>query len=323
METLQLLLAGTLLILGLLTIILSISLSKSIHKLVDVVREVAAGNFSARVDRLGKDEIGELGRAINEMVPSLEENVHLKNSLQLASVVQRSLLPQEAPSPASYDIAGASYYCAETGGDYYDFISCASGSASELVMAVGDVVGHGVPAALLMATARAYLRSCTRNDFSLSEITRKTNELVVCDTFGTGQFMTLYLASLDTFTNTLTWTRAGHDAAMVYRESTGDFTEFKGDGGTALGVTKEAAYPENTERLEAGDIVVIATDGIWEARSQEGTMFGKESIKRIISENRTMPAEELIKKLYSSALNFAQQSSLEDDFTCIIIKCCK
>ncbi|SIN79417.1 PP2C family protein-serine/threonine phosphatase [Halodesulfovibrio marinisediminis] len=321
MDTSQLLLTGTVLLLGIMAIVLSGSLSKNIHKLVYAVREVGTGNFSVRIEDVGKDEIGELGKAINEMVPSLEENVHLKSSLQLASVVQRKLLPHAAPSPPSYDIAGASFYCAETGGDYYDFIDFASGSASEQVMAVGDVVGHGVPAALLMATARAYLRSCTRNDFALSEITRKANELVAYDTFGTGQFMTLYLASLDTLTNTLTWTRAGHDAAMVYRRSESQFVEFKGMGGTALGVTTDVTYPENSEKLLPGDIVVMATDGIWEARSPEGTMFGKELMKTIIRDNSELSSQDLIDKLYSSALDYAQQPSLEDDFTCIVIKC--
>ncbi|WP_290919656.1 SpoIIE family protein phosphatase [Halodesulfovibrio sp.] len=320
MNTSHLLLSATVLLLGCMAVILSISLSKSIHKLVQAVREVSAGNFSIRVPNVGKDEIGELGKAINEMVPSLEENVQIKSSLQLASEVQRSLLPKEIPSPPRYDLAGASYYCAETGGDYFDFISCASGSASHLVMAVGDVVGHGIPAALLMATARAYLRSCANNDFNLSEITRKTNELVVCDTYGTGQFMTLFLASLDTFTNTLSWTRAGHDSAMVYRRSESTFIEFKGIGSTALGVTYASRYQENIERLRAGDIVVIATDGIWEARSPEGNMFGKELMKTVIRNNANLSSKKLIEKLYVTALEFTRTTELEDDFTCIVIK---
>lgn len=320
MDTSHLLLSGTLLLLGIVAIILSISLSKSIYKLVHAVRAVSAGDFSVRIRSVGQDEIGELGRAINEMVPTLEENVRLKSSLQLASVVQKSLLPKETPAPASFDIAGASYYCAETGGDYYDFISCASGSASQLTMAVGDVVGHGIPAALLMATARAYLRSCAKNDFTLSEVTRKTNELVVCDTYGTGQFMTLFLASIDTLTNTFTWTRAGHDAAIVYRGSESRFIEFKGIGSTALGVTYDATYLENTEQLFPEDIVVIATDGIWEARSPEGTMFGKKLMQTIIRDNISLSAEKLIEKLHTSALDFTKLTSLEDDFTCLVIK---
>lgn len=320
MDTSHLLLSGTLLLLGVIAIILSISLSKSIYKLVHAVRAVSAGDFSVRLRNVGQDEIGELGRAINEMVPTLEENVQLKSSLQLASVVQKSLLPKETPAPASFDIAGASYYCTETGGDYYDFISCASGSASRLTLAVGDVVGHGIPAALLMATARAYLRSCAKNDFTLSEVTRKTNELVVCDTYGSGQFMTLFLASLDTLTNTLTWTRAGHDAAIVYRGSESRFIEFKGIGSTALGVTYDARYTENTEQLFPEDIVVIATDGIWEARSPEGVMFGKELMQTIIRDNISLSAEKLIEKLHTCALDFTKSSSLEDDFTCLIIK---
>ena len=297
------------------------SLSKNIHKLVECVREIGKGNFSTRIPDVGKDEIGELGAALNEMVPALEENVHLKSSLQLASEVQKNLLPKDTPQLDLYDIAGASYYCAETGGDYFDFISCAPEHESSTIhMAVGDVVGHGVSAALLMATARAYLRSSAKTGCSLAKITSEANELLVYDTFGTGQFVTLFLASLNTMTGTFKWTRAGHDAAIMYRNSSESFEYIKGTGATALGVVPNTSYAENSTTLESGDILLIATDGIWECMSPEGTMFGKQRIESIIYENRSLSSSELIKKLYSEVLEFSQQPSLEDDFTCILIK---
>lgn len=298
------------------------SLSKNIHKLVQCVREIGKGNFSTRIPDVGKDEIGELGAALNEMVPALEENVHLKSSLQLASDVQKNLLPKDTPQLDLYDIAGASYYCAETGGDYFDFISCVpekSGSRT-LHMAVGDVVGHGVSAALLMATARAYLRSSATTGCSLSKITHDANELLVYDTFGTGQFVTLFLASLDTATGTFKWTRAGHDAAIMYRNSTESFEYIKGAGATALGVVSNASYAENATSLEDGDLLLIATDGIWECMSPEGEMFGKQRIENIMYENKNLSSAKLIEKLYSEVLEYSQQPSLEDDFTCILIK---
>ena len=314
------LLGATLFLVCIAAVIFSHSLSKNIHKLVDCVRQIGTGDFSIRIPDVGHDEIGELGTALNEMIPALEENVHLKSSLQLASEVQRNLFPKETPQPFSYDIAGASYYCAETGGDYFDFLSCVPGSASRIHMAVGDVVGHGVPAALLMATARAYLRSCSKFDFSLAQITYEANELVVCDTYGTGQFMTLFLASLDTLSGAFTWTRAGHDAAIVYRDNKGCCEYLLGDGATALGVVSKTYYKENSTTLESGDILLIATDGVWECMSPQGDMFGKQRIEKIIYENRNLSSSELIEKLYSEALKFSEQSSLEDDFTCIMIK---
>lgn len=296
------------------------SLSKNIYKLVECVREIAKGNFSTRVPYVGKDEIGELGAALNEMTPALEENVHMKTSLQLASEVQKNLLPKDAPQPPSYDIAGTSYYCAETGGDYFDFISCGSGNPSRLLMAVGDVVGHGISAALLMATARAYLRSCAKHEFFLSDITQEANELVVCDTYGTGQFMTLFLASLNTVNNKFTWTRAGHDAAILHRQQKGTFEELKGTGSTALGVIGNAKYSENTTEISHGDILVIATDGLWECTAPDGVMFGKERMRKIIAENTHLTSQQLIDTLYDAALTYSGRPSLEDDFTCIVIQ---
>ncbi|MEZ6852747.1 PP2C family protein-serine/threonine phosphatase [Halodesulfovibrio aestuarii] len=297
------------------------SLSKNIYKLVQGVRQIAKGDFSIRIANVGKDEIGELGAALNEMIPALEENVQLKTSLQLASEVQQRLLPQKAPQQASYDIAGASYYCAETGGDYFDFITpCVPKKSSGLLMAVGDVVGHGIPAALLMATARAYLRSSANHDISLSKITQMANDLVVCDTYGTGQFMTLFLSSLDTLRNTFTWTRAGHDAAIIYRRQQASFEKVKGKGATALGITSNAEYAENAISIHQGDILVIATDGIWECTAPDGTMFGKERMKNIIEQSKELSSQQIIDTLYIAALNYTEQSSLEDDFTCIVIQ---
>ena len=314
------LLGATLFLVCIAAVVFSHSLSRNLHKLMVCVRQIGTGDFSIRIPDVGHDEIGELGSALNEMIPALEENVHLKTSLQLASEVQRNLFPKEIPQPASYDIAGASYYCAETGGDYFDFLSCVPGSASQIHMAVGDVVGHGIPAALLMATARAYLRSCSKFDFSLAQITYEANELVACDTYGTGQFMTLFLASLDTLSGTFTWTRAGHDAAIVYRNNKESCEYLLGVGATALGVVPKVSYKENSTTLEVGDILLIATDGIWECMSPEGEMFGKQRIEEIIHENRNLSSSELIDTLYSEVLEFSQQPSLEDDFTCIIIK---
>ena len=316
-----LLLGVTIFLVCIAAVYFSHSVSKNIHKLVECVREIGKGNFTTRVPDVGKDEIGELGAALNEMVPALEENVHLKSSLQLASEVQKNLLPKDTPQLDLYDIAGASYYCAETGGDYFDFISCVPENASQILhMAVGDVVGHGVSAALLMATARAYLRSSATTGCSLSKITHDANELLVYDTFGTGQFVTLFLASLDTLTGTFKWTRAGHDAAIMYRNSSESFEYIKGAGATALGVVSNTTYAENSTTLEDGDILLIATDGIWECMSPEGTMFGKQRIENIMYENRNLSSSELIEKLYAEVLEYSQQPSLEDDFTCILIK---
>ena len=159
--------AGLVLVLALL---LSKLFTRNITQLVDAVRSVAKGNFAARVTVRSSDEIGQLGLAINKMVPELQDRVAMKNHLEVAQEVQQSLLPSENPVFAGIDIAATSTYCDETGGDYYGFIPRTTVDGESLVVAVGDVSGHGFQAALMMASARAYLRSQATSDKSLSEV---------------------------------------------------------------------------------------------------------------------------------------------------------
>ena len=125
--------------------------------LIDGWKRVAKGDFSVRLKPRMKDERDQLIHAFNEIVPKIEEHMRMSNALGLAQEVQQSLLPQSDPLFPGFDIAGASIYCDETGGDYYDFIETNRGGQAGLAVVVGDVSGHGVSSALLMATARALI----------------------------------------------------------------------------------------------------------------------------------------------------------------------
>ena len=121
--------------------------------IIDAWKRLAQGDFSVRLKSRMKDERDQLIQAFNEIVPKIEEHMRMSNALGLAQEVQQSLLPQSDPSFPGFDIAGASIYCDETGGDYYDFIETNRGGQAGLTVVVGDVSGHGVSSALLMATA--------------------------------------------------------------------------------------------------------------------------------------------------------------------------
>ena len=303
----------------LLALLLSKLFTRNITELVETVRSVAKGNFSTRATVRSTDEIGQLGLAINTMVPELQDRVAMKNHLEVAQEVQQSLLPSENPKFGGADIAATSTYCDETGGDYYGFIPRKTEDGESLVVAVGDVSGHGFQAALLMASARAYLRSQASSGASLDNVVKTVNELISEDVDGSGRFMTLFLMEL-TEDGTAEWVRAGHDPALLYDPETDRFEELSGDG-LPLGVIPDAQFDINRRSdLRTGQIVIIGTDGIWEMQSRSGEMFGKERLKDIIREHCRGESAKLIEALSVALADFRGDAELLDDITIAAIK---
>jgi sigma-B regulation protein RsbU (phosphoserine phosphatase) len=210
------------------------------------------------------------------MVPALEERVRMKQALDVAMEVQQNLLPRTMPRIKGLDIAGKSLYCDETGGDFYDFLDIGRHNAYQFGVAVGDVSGHGIQAALLMATVRAFLKSRARQPGSIADVIADINRLVADDTSETGQFMTLFYAEIDPRERIIHWVRAGHDPAMLYNPDTDTIEELMGKG-IALGVDGGSEYQgQIIKGLSQGQVLLIGTDGLWETRNESGEMFGKE-----------------------------------------------
>jgi len=308
-----------LLVIGL-AFMLSRSITGNISKLVNAVRQVASGDFAARVHTKTRDEIGELGRTFNRMVPELEERVAMKQALDFAMEVQQNLLPKDQPQTKGLDIAGRSIYCDETGGDFYDFLDIGSQPSDRIAIAVGDVSGHGISAALLMASVRAFFRSRVRQPGSVAEIVSDVNHLVAEDTGETGQFMTLFYAEIAPDQKTLRWVRAGHDPALYYDSATKQFEELRGDG-MALGIDSDLKYEENSiSGLSAGQILLLGTDGLWETQNEKGEMFGKERLKMLMRQHAHTPAENILTCIINSWKDFQHSVKPEDDITLVIVK---
>ena len=303
----------------LIALLLSKLFTRNISGLAAAVRNVAKGNFTVRAPVRSTDEIGQLALAFNKMVPELQERVAMKNSLEVAQEVQQSLLPSKNPSFAGADLAATSSYCDETGGDYYGFIPRRTEAGESLVVAVGDVSGHGIPAAMMMASARAYLRSQASGRASLEEVVTTVNRLICEDVDGSGRFMTLFLLEL-TGEHGAQWVRAGHDPALLYDPETDRFEELVGEG-LPLGVTDDARFDINRRSdLQAGQMIIIGTDGIWEMHSESGEMFGKERLKALIREHAQGTSAQLIDALTSSLAAFQGAADQLDDITIAAIK---
>lgn len=315
-----LLLAGVIMIVSLLAFLISGSITGNIRKLVTAARSIAAGNFRTRTGIKSGDEMGELGRTFDQMVPALEEHVKIKQALDVAMEVQQNLLPQVMPRTDGLDIAARSIYCDETGGDFYDFMDVCYHENKVVGLAVGDVSGHGISAALLMATTRAFLRSRVMQPGAITDVIKDVNNLIANDTEETNQFVTLFYLEINRRERNMTWVRAGHDPAIIYDPATDRFDELRGEG-LSLGIDRAYRYTANTiNSLAAGQIMVIGTDGVWEAQNPSGEMFGKKRLKDLVRRHHQAPAEQILFSIIESIKNFQKETRPADDVTLVILK---
>jgi sigma-B regulation protein RsbU (phosphoserine phosphatase) len=243
-----------------------------------------------------------------------------KKALVLAGEVQKSLLPQERPLISGLDIAGRNVSCDEIGGDYYDFLWQRDSRKGPFNVVVGDISGHGVDSALLMTTARAFLRMRASQPGTLAEVITAMNSHLARDVLESGRFMTLFYLSIDPENRSISWVRAGHDPAFLYDPATETFEELKGQG-IALGVADEVSYLQHhKEGLCDGQIVAIGTDGIWEAFNVAGEMFGKDRLRAVIRRHAGEGASEILSAVYDELSRFTSGCRTEDDITLVVVK---
>ena len=258
------------------------------------------------------------GRLLGTMAFVTDMTEH-KKALALASEVQKSLMPQEEPRINGFDIAGKNQSCDEVGGDYFDFI-IGGQSQKPFHVVIGDVTGHGVDAALFMTTARGFLRMRAAQPGDAGQIITDMNRHLAKDVIESGRFMTLFFITLDPDSSQLQWVRAGHDPALVYDPGEDRFENLMGKG-SALGVDDMIPYAhESYDGLTPGKMVILGTDGIWESFNAEGKMYGKERLKRIIRENASRSAKDIVDAVFADIDDFTSGRRVEDDITLVIIK---
>ncbi len=303
-----------------LTLLVSGTITRPLNEIIRVLKRVRDGHFDGKVRVTSNDEIGYTGDVINEMTEGLKERNRMRSALELAKEVQQHFLPDSDPLIPGLDIAGRSIYCERTGGDYLDYLDFGTPQAGRVGIAVGDVSGHGIPSALLMASVRASLRQRIQLPGSLADIISDVNRHMAQDVRESGRFMTLYYSEINTRKQTIQWVRAGHDPAIFYDPETDVFEDLKGPG-LALGVDSEWQYSENQRSgLKPGQIILMATDGIWEARNPEGQTFGKKALRDIIRQNAAASAQELLRAILLAVESFREGIPSEDDVTLVIIK---
>jgi len=300
--------------------LVSSNLTKPFENIIQVLRNIKNGDFKSRVQVTSNDEIGYTGDVINAMSRGLEERDRIRHSLTMAKEIQQNLVPRKNISINGLNLAGRSVYCDETGGDYYDFIPVAANGYPITGVAVGDVSGHGISSALLMATVRASLRQRASIPGSAAQVITDVNTLLAQDVEYSGDFMTLFFLLIDTKKGSLEWVRAGHDPAVRYNPATDSFDELKG-AGLALGVQAEWQYESHIlEDLAAGQIILLGTDGIWEAENSDGKRIGKDPIYQVLREKADDSAPEILKTVFDVLRKHVNGTRTEDDITAVIVK---
>lgn len=313
--------AAVLLFVVLLAITVSKRLTRHIESLAQGFERVRQGDFDVRIRVQSKDEIGQLAKGFNTMVPALEERIHMRQALDVAHEIQRSLLPLEPPQIPGLQLAGLSVYSETTGGDYYDYLKSldAEDRGAHLGLVVGDVTGHGVPAAMLMTTARAFMRLRASLPGGPAEVLADVNHQLSRDVDQTGRFMTLFYAEYVPQTRLLRWARAGHEPALLYSAQTQSFSELAGQG-LPLGAVQDWEYEEQQRVLEPGELLCMATDGVFEAANPEGEMYGKERLRALLRREHDKGAQELLDVVLQDLRSFRGQESFEDDVTLLLLK---
>jgi phosphoserine phosphatase RsbU/P len=292
----------------------------SIRKVSRAAEKVARSQYGDPLPVKTHDEVGELIQSFNTMVTHLEERNRLKEAINLAMEVQQNLLPNSDPQVEGLDIAGRSLYCDETGGDYYDFLTIGKDGDERIGVVVGDVSDHGISSALLMATARALFRQRSAQSGDIADIVSDVNRQLAMDVEDSGRFMTLFFLTVDLKNKGLQWVRAGHDPAFLYDPSQDKFEILEG-AGLALAVEKEQQYTQNQRTgITRGQIILVATDGLWETQNPEGEIFGKESLYQIVRRNPEASAKELLETVFEELHKFRKDRAPDDDITLVVVK---
>lgn len=259
---------------------------------------------------------------IDEYLKVTTDQTQLKKvqkSLAKASKIQRMLMPKSDPQVEGFDIAGKSIPCDETGGDYYDFINPAEWGREKIGIVVADVIGHGIPAALLMTSVRAFFRERILSPGAGVAIVSDVNKRLVQDIEEHNLFITMFYSEIDLNENCFRWVHAGHESALHYDPAKDAFATLGGEG-VPLGVIGEWGYEESKIPYGPGQIILIATDGIKEACNPVNEHFGNERLQTVIRNHYRKPAKDILQAVFDALANFRHTAERKDDETLVVIK---
>ncbi len=324
------------LIVELVSLVIGVSLSRSItsavHELYRGTRHVNEGDFTHRIPVRGGDQLAELGASFNTMTENLErliivakEKERLQSELEIAREVQSLLFPKDVPDLKNLSLTGVCNPARVVSGDYYDFMRF----DSSVALAIGDVAGKGISAALLMASIQSTMRMqlsggmppCSSDGSAYAPSTAvmvsRLNKLLYANT-SPEKYATFYFAMYDEKTSMLTYTNAGHLQPILLRKGVPELLEVTG---TVVGAFPFAAYEERKIQLCRGDVLVAYTDGIIEPENEYGEMFGEQRLTDLLSKNADRDSHEIIARTMEAVLQWSGPATeLADDMTMLVAR---
>lgn len=298
-----------------------------VHELHRGTQALAGGDLDTVIRIPNEDEFGDLARSFNEMTLAVKHgreialaNDRLKQELATARDIQVRLLPGNQPVVAGYEVTGASIPSREIGGDYYDFLTQGEDAIG---IAIGDVSGKGMPAALLMSNLQASLHGQVLHPGTVAGVVQRVNDLLVRST-DAHMFATFFYGVLETATGRFTCTNAGHNPPLVLRVD-GSLQRLT-TGGLLLGMIGDMVYQQDTIDLAPGEVIVMYTDGITEAVSPGAdeedpeAMFGEDRLCEVIQRNRHLPASGIQDAILAAVADHTRGVAQSDDITLVVIR---
>jgi sigma-B regulation protein RsbU (phosphoserine phosphatase) len=288
-----------------------------IHKHDETIEQIDSGEFGRCSICNGEVEIERLELDFTSSV-CLEhytdnELKNLERDLELAAKVQKQLLPSRLPAMVGIEIAAHTEPAKIVSGDYFDFFSYANGAQG---IAVADVMGKGLPASMLMSNLQASLRILGPEYNDLGKLTYRLNELFRYN-LKLISFITFFVLRIDTVEKTITFCNAGHNPALFW-DSSGKTLKTLRPTGPAIGIVSEPVYSSDRINYNKGDVMVLYTDGITEARNTKGEEYGEGRLQNFMIGNIAKPAEVFISELRRQTKSFS--GILQDDATLVVIK---
>lgn len=273
-----------------------------------------AGQLALAVELVDEREAREKEKSAKDA--ALLKNAAVAHEMEIAKQIQLSLLPEEPPLIPGMQIAYLSVAADHVGGDYYDFFV----NEDRIIDAViADVSGHNVGAALIMVETRSVLRAQVDISNSPGKILASLNNLLLSDLTRAELFITMFYIKYDTMTKWLSYSSAGHNQPLLYRNSDNSCQQLDAEG-LIIGVKEDVFFEEKSILLDPGDILLLYTDGLTESTNSDGEMFGIDRLITLLKELSNEPIQTIIDSIYRNMIGFTENRPLADDVSIVAMR---